>query len=158
MNLCPSCFELLGAPDVCACGWKSDERVEREAVEHELLRETWAREGVRPKLDVGNLWGPEGNAWVVCATVDHALKQLRVPRQARERFGGWMRGGDYATLLVRANTLFELEMAGHESVDEFIAAYEGRHREGSDSEQLPDELVALLGESLTSQIDALIDE
>lgn len=67
--------------------------------------ESWQR----PPLDLGSLWGSDGNAFVILGRIDRALKDLGSPLELRKQIGATLRLGSYVDLLRRANVLFELQ-------------------------------------------------
>jgi hypothetical protein len=148
-ELCPQCFELLDNGR-CECGYRTDERRDQDAGFVSRFQEI----DVRPTLDVGDLWGEGGNAFVVMAAVSKGLCQMKVEKEVAERVIAECKSGDYIHLLRTADKVFKLDVHGYENVEEFIDHYEhGQEPESSsgrwkDTDGIPDDFKFSYNEAL----------
>lgn len=81
------------------------------------------------QIDLGDLWGSDGNAWSIMSKVVHVMKQLNLPQAAVDTYNSAAMGGDYVNLLhVTDRTVEGMWRDGFEfrPLSEFIEEYEAR--------------------------------
>jgi len=153
-DLCEQCMELMDG-DVCPeCGWKTPERVEHDRARVEEL----ASLNIKPTLVLGDLFGPDGNAFVILSRVDRAMRDLDVPKTVIDEACERMKSGDYVNLLRTAAQFFELDISGYDDVEEFLDAYLHGQPDYADTDVLPKEVKDAYLASLEKALAAMAND
>lgn len=166
MTNCPDCFELIGPDGICAgCGKLCTPEAEEEArIRHEeAARRIEALHGVKPVLPLGDLWGPDGNAWVIFARATKALKLMGVSNRVIQVASENFLKGTYESNLRWLEQFFRLDISGYDDLEHFLDDYEhgsdlSSHRDISVDDD--EELVTLraLGVDLERKISEALGE
>jgi hypothetical protein len=157
-ELCEHCFELMqeDAIECEHCGKKTPEGEKIEAERLQGWRETFET-GVKPTLILGDLWGPDGNAFVVMGRVTGALKKMGASKQLCEAVTKKLKSGSYVQLLRTAETMFKLDVSGYDDIEEFLEEYEkGRPDDGDESAEDEAGFPAAAAEAYLKKIEEVI--